>query len=231
MSHRPNGAAADRDGAPKARPRASKVLVDDVSKLPANKQCVVKEMLLQGAPAEETAEWINLSEGEGATLQAIVNFYRSNSELQAERVRLKLEEAEQVKRAVGSTAHAMNQLSDALILQALSQDNRADFNFRVLFAQRTKLQIENLILRRRIAEERRLRNRDEVDLLKARARTERERCNLLRSHAKRVEQILEKLEGKQKPDAGSIEQIREIYGLINHPVVQADAENNPEAQV
>ena len=199
--------------------------------LPAEKQPLVAELLVEGATFEDVVETVNEGEGPKVTQGAVERFFRSNLELQKRRVERLVEKAEALKTSLQADPNsAERKLAEAALLTGLMRLSRGGSELSVKDVVSLRLQHDNLRLKQRIL---RLKERDAIQkhhINEARMRHEFEKFKLTREKARQIREHLRSLKQGQQLGPETFVKIQEIYGLLNEPFIppQTPAEN-PEA--
>lgn len=216
---RPDSPEAGTSGA--VRPEAGQ--------LPAEKQPLVAELLVEGATFEDVVETVNEGEGPKVTQGAVERFFRSNLELQKRRVARLVEKAEALKTSLQAESNsAERKLAEAALLTGLMRLSRGGSELSVKDVVSLRLQHDNLRLKQRIL---RLKERDAIQkhhINEARMRHEFEKFKLTREKARQIREHLRSLKQGQQLGPETFVKIQEIYGLLNEPFIppQTPAENS-----
>ena len=173
-----------------------------------------ERLLEEGATFEETTEWINehhapekAGESQGVTLAAVTDYFRSNFEMQRRRVRYMQKMAQELKKALkGKADSAMSELAEAVFFTGVMGLNRDTAEFSVKDAKRDHLAAQAL--------------RDREQVMASHLKTEHLKRRKMRQEMGKLERALKK--GKQGLNAEAMRRIKDIYGLIDQPLMESD---------
>ncbi len=203
--------------------------MSDLGELAANHADLLAkldELLAEGATFEDVTITASNELGIGVNQLAVENYFHRNIELQARRVRRMVEKADHLRAAIGDPESAEGKLAQATLftgLMGLTQKSTAiDLeDVHILRLRREKLDLECRIqqMREKESSERRRRDRAETAYTIA-------KCDRAKFELRKMRDVLRTLKRGDKLDTETLNQIREIYGIIQQPYI----ENNPEAQ-
>jgi hypothetical protein len=185
----------------------------------------IDQFLIDGASFEDVVETLVEQGEERVSLRAVENYFRSNLELQKQRVQHMVERFHELKRVLGDPnadpASADTRLAEAALFTGLMGLHRAG-SLGVKDAVRGRLERENLALRNQFQ---RLQNRkvnQDIRIREARMRLDRERFRLVKKRTTDLHRRIESGEKAERLGPEAIQKIQEIYGLLSLPSVPAD---------
>ncbi|MGH9358207.1 MAG: hypothetical protein ACRD1O_03405 [Terriglobia bacterium] len=212
--------------AKRGRPPATKV-VNTVAELSSKAQETLREMLVGGATFEDAADAVSdLGEGTIA-VHAVEKHFRSDLNLQTDRIRRQLETARKLKQALRDPQSGYAELAEAVLITGLMGLRRRDEISGLQRAIRVKDQQENQHLKK---ETHRLRKKQfEMDnkVLDVRLRSEIAKHELLQTKILQLKQAVEREGQDHALGPETIQRIQEIYGLVSSSAVA----QSPEGQV
>jgi len=191
----------------------------DVPDLAPEQRALVEQMLIDGATFEDVVEAVNKRGGPGVSLTAVQNFFRSNLELQKQRIRRQVEDFEKLKAALGNPDTAEARLAAATLFSGYMRLYRKDAEITPKDAERARLQRENLRLRQRILWMKERSERDKHSWNQVRVRHEQAKLEKLRGEMRELRQSLKESLQTHKLSPEALRKIQEIYGLITEPFV------------
>ena len=192
----------------------------DYGALPFNIKKEAKRLLANGFTFEETTEWINERHPEGVTLAAVADYFRSNLDMQVERVQRLQEVAQELKKHLTGDPHsALGEAAFAVLVTGLMGLTKASANFTVRDAQRHYLAQQRLDQQGEVSE--------------ARVATETLKQEEARAKINALKRAIRKESGRRRLGADTLKSIQEIYGLIDvapeEQPLQAEVKSLPPA--
>jgi hypothetical protein len=197
--------------------------VSDVAKLPAEMRELVERMLVEGATFEDVRDAVN-DRGVPLTLQAVQNRYRSDLELQKQRIEFQAERARVLAQALGDPDSADAQLAYAAMLTGFQSLTRKEGVLTLRDAVKGTMERRNIMLKREILQMRLRREEEEKRFRKMRLHAEILKMRLMRTKLVQLERELKKPENSSTLGRVALEKIQEIYGLLQIPVIPRDIE-------
>ena len=212
---------------PVAVPTAEYAKLTRVEDLGPEGQELVKQLLVEGATFEDVADTVKGPGDKGITLAAVRNFFRSNLQVQTERVKHSMEVAAQLQAAVGNPNSAEAQLAQAVMLTGYLCTTREGSDISLKDAERSRVMREHLKSAQRIS---RLHEREtaaKIELLRQRIRFEKNRNEGLKGHLAKLQMAVNADGSGQKLSPEAYRQIQELYGLLHEtPPPGAEVENS-----
>ena len=178
------------------------------SRIPAKLQRRAGRLLAAGATFEETMGELRRRGAEQVSLQAVQDFFRSNPEVQRERIERRRQAVEELKQALTDPNSQRHHLAEAALLTGLTELTspaglyRSQLNNYRLQLRTLRLKHESATLGQRVAQTR---------LRLAMARWEMARLKLAD-----LERELEQEVGQRHLDLPAIAKIRKIHAFISN---------------
>jgi len=189
----------------------------DVSQLPDDLRQLATDMLVQGATYEDVFEAVNERGKDKITLPAVRNYFRSDLKIQADRIKHRLQVVRILKAALGDDADSgQKDLAEAALVVGLMGLERKNAQFDMQDAVREHGHRETFRLKTRKA------TLDE-QVVETRLQTEQAKLQLIQHKVEELERALNKANKGQGLGPEAWQKIREIYGLISEPTVQAQS--------
>ncbi len=199
-------------------------VVSRVGELSSEAQKTLREMLVGGATFEDAVDAVSDLGGDRITARAVEKHFRSDLNLQADRIRRQVETARKLKQALTRPRSGYTELAEAVLITGLMGLRKRDEATHLQRAIRVKDQQENQRLKKDMC---RLRERQfELDarVLDARLRSEKAKIELLGA---KILQLKQAVEGDHRDHAlgpETIQRIQEIYGLVSSSVPSGASE-------
>jgi hypothetical protein len=187
----------------------------------------IDHLLIEGATFADVVRTLNSEPGETIGELAVENYFRSNLELQKRRVCRMVEKMEELKASMGNPETAEGKLAEAVLFTGLMGLTRnpmyADLeDVQTLRLKREKLELERSLLHLKDKEA-----REKVRQMKAQTAFTIAKCERATFELKKMEGLLRTLKRGDKLDPPTLNQIREIYGIIKQPYVSESPEETP----
>jgi hypothetical protein len=184
----------------------------------------IDNLLAEGATFADVVRTLNSEPGETIGELAVENYFRTNLELQKRRVCRMVAKMEALKASMGNPETAEGKLAEAVLFTGLMGLTRnpmyADLeDVQTLRLKRDKLELERSLLFMKDKEV-----REKVRQMKAQTSYTIAKCEKARFELRKMEDLLRTLKRGDKLDAQTLNQIREIYGIIKQPYIA----ENPE---
>ncbi len=179
----------------------------------------IDNLLIEGATFDEVVQTMKGEPGDTISTLAVENYFRSNLDLQKERVRRMVAKLEELKAAIGNPETAEGKLAEASLFTGLMGLTRSPMyadleNVHTLRLKHEKLELERTILqmREKEAEDRhRLAHAQTAYVI---AKSEKAKFEL-----RKMRDLLCTLKRGDRLDAETLNRIREIYGIIRQPYI------------
>jgi hypothetical protein len=187
----------------------------------------IDELLIEGATFADVVRTVNSEPGETIGELAVENYFRTNLELQKRRVCRMVEKMEALKASLGNRDAAEGKLAEAVLFTGLMGLTRnpmyADLeDVQTLRLKRDKLELERSLLVMKDKEA-----RERVRQMKAQTSYTIAKCEQARFELRKMEGLLRTLKRGDRLDAQTLNQIREIYGIIKQPYIVQNPEETP----
>ena len=135
------------------KPLADQSVKHDVGQLDSEGQKLVRKLLVEGSTFEDVVETVNERGGQRVTVNAVKNYFQGDLEVQKERVRRQIKNAQELLACVDKDPKSAEaQLAQATFLTGYERVHRNSAVVTPGEAVRYRLQNENLNLRRKILE-------------------------------------------------------------------------------
>lgn len=195
--------------------------------IPAEWQGAVEELLIAGCTVEEVVETVNAQGGPEIPTGAVESHFRRSPALQRRRAQHLVEAAEQLRAALGNPQadHALVQLANAALMSGYLGLTRKNASLTIKDAECIRLARQNLKLRKRILRIKELNEERAHQLNWRRLRYEDVKYDTAVEKLKQLRQQLRTLMAEGKLESGTLEKIREIYGIIKQPFIPPEIEN------
>ncbi|MGH9397179.1 MAG: hypothetical protein ACRD18_10065 [Terriglobia bacterium] len=205
-----------------ARPKKAKTpkhqpAYRNVPGLPPELRDLVRQMLVDGATFEDVVEAIAESGDTSIPLRAIESYFRSDLDIQKERIKRQLQTAKVLREALTDPKSGHTELAEAVLITGLMGVNRRSVSSSLQQAIRVKDQHANQSLKEEASRLRIEKFAMDKKVLAARLRAEETKQELIRTKLSHLQQALER-NGEDKilgPEI--IRQIHEIYGIVSVP--------------
>ena len=202
------------------------LLHSDVARLPEPLRRLVEKMLVEGATFEDVVQAVNERGDEGVTQSAVQNFFRSNLELQKQRVRHQVETAEALKAAFDHPRSAEGKLADAVLLTGFLGLTHKSSEFTRRDAERARLHRENLHLKQQLLRLQVQKAEQDRNLNRARIRSELAKYQVAKIRIRQLYRALQETSNTRGLGPEAMQKIQEIYGIVTQPFVPKDAEKS-----
>jgi hypothetical protein len=179
----------------------------------------VDAMLIEGATFDDVVRTMNGEPGETICTLAVENYFRSNLELQKQRVRRMVEKMEALKKSIGDPESAEGKLAEAVLFTGLMGLTRSPMYADLEDVQTLRLKRDKLDLERTILEMREKEARDRRRLMQAQTSYVLAKCEKAKYELKKMEELLRSLKRGERLDGETLNKIREIYGIIKQPYI------------
>lgn len=186
----------------------------------------MRQMLVDGSTFEDIAETLKGSDGGPVPLHTIEKYYRTNLDVQKERITRQVETAKVLKEALTSGKSGHAELAEAVLITGLMGVSRRTASLSMQQAIRVRDQQANERLKRQAFQLRLKKFALDQEVLAARLRAEQNKQELVRAKLSHLQRSLER-SGKNKalgPEV--IRQIHEIYGLVSPGNENEEAHGN-----
>ncbi|MGH9449837.1 MAG: hypothetical protein ACRD11_04770 [Terriglobia bacterium] len=189
----------------------------NVAALSESLQTVVRQMLVDGATFEDVAEAILESGEPPVPLRAIESYFRSNLDIQKERITRRLQTAKALRESLSDPKSGHAELAEAVLITGLMGVNRRSVSSELQHAMRVKDQHVNQSLKEQAARLQVEKFAMDKKLLVARLRAEKTKQELVRTKLSHLKQALEGHGEDKMLGPEIIQQIHEIYGIVSIP--------------
>lgn len=186
----------------------------NVGELPEEVRELINRMLIQGSTFEDVFEAVEEIEPNNISRAAIEIYFRSNAELQQNRVRTQLETAQKLKSACADPESAQSELAEAMILTGLMGVKRATKISDSQYALRSKAQQENYRLKEQVLQLQIQKSALDSEMLKVRIRHENEKLKLVGGKVEQLQRLLERQGASKTLTPEMLRSIQEIYGIV-----------------
>ncbi|MBI4164723.1 MAG: hypothetical protein HY508_03195 [Acidobacteria bacterium] len=180
----------------------------------------VEEMLVAGLAVEDIAEAVIARGGPEISDGAILAHFRTHLDLQKRRVEQTVEGVAKLRQALGNPEadHTLVELANsALMAGYMGLTNKRAGSLTIKDAEVIRLSRENLKLRKRYMALKERGQARENRLLQSRLRYEDIKYDTAVERLKHLRKEFRSLMEAGKLEAGTLEKIREIYGIIKQP--------------
>lgn len=189
----------------------------------------VDALLIDGATFDDVVRTMNSEPGETICTLAVENYFRSNLELQKQRVRRMVEKMEALKRSLGEPESAEGKLAEAVLFTGLMGLTRSPMYADLEDVQTLRLKRDKLDLERTILEMREKDARDRRRLLQAQTSHVLAKVEKAKFELRKMEELLRTLKRGERLDTETLNRIREIYGIIKQPYIPPEIANSTAA--
>lgn len=207
-----------------------KRIVNKLEELPGEAQHTLREMLVGGATFEDTVEAVSDLGGATITVRAVEKYFRSDLNLQTQRIRRQLETARALKEALTDPQSAQAELAEAVLITGLLGLKKQDESSRLQRAIRVKDQHENQRLKNDTYRLRLKKFDLDKKLLDVRLRNEMAKLDLLRAKVLQLKQAVDREGQDHTLGPETIQRIQEIYGIVSNSGPAGVAEGESDAQ-
>lgn len=188
-----------------------------VEDLPTSLQEVIRRMLVDGATFEDVAEAIAESGEQQVPLRTIESYFRSNLDIQKDRITRQLQTAKVLREALTDPKSGHAELAEAVLITGLMGVNRRSASTGLQHAIRVKDQQANQILKEQASRLRIEKFAMDKKVLTARLKAERTKQELIRTKLSHLKQALDGSGEGKVLGPEIIQQIHEIYGIVSIP--------------
>jgi hypothetical protein len=187
----------------------------------------IDNMLAEGATFADVVRTLNSEPGETIGELAVENYFRSNLELQKRRVCRMVEKMEELKASMGNPETAEGKLAEAALFTGLMGLTRNPMYADLEDVQTLRLKREKLELERSLLQLRDKEAREKVRQMKAQTAFTIAKCEKATFELRKMEELLRTLKRGEKLDAQTLNQIREVYGIIKQPYIAENPQETP----
>ena len=194
---------------------------------------VVEELLTTGSTAEDVVEAVIGQGGPEVSVGAVLGHFRAHPGLQIQRVKQTLAGAAELRDALGNPQadHALVELANAALLVGYQGLTRKSGSITIKDAEVIRLARENLKLRRRVLRLKEVSVKRANDLHWKKLRYEDVKYDTALEKLNQLRHALHSLMAEGKLESGTLEKIREIYGIIRQPFIPPEGESpKPQEQ-
>ena len=200
---------------PEQQQPSARKIVKKVDELTPEAQHALRDMLVGGSTFEDAVEAVNDLEGDTVTVHAVEKYFRSDLNLQTDRIRRQLETARRLKQALRDPESGQAELAEAVLITGLMGLRKRDEISSLQRAIRVKDQQENQRLKK---DTHRLRVKKfglDKKVLDARLRSEMAKLELLRAKVLQLKQAVDRESQDHALGPETIQRIQEIYGIVS----------------
>lgn len=196
--------------------------IKNINDLSGGPKDFIDDLLVEGATFEDVVESVAEKGDVRVTLQAVMNYFRSNLDLQKRRVLRQVEKAQELKKSLGDPDSAEAKLADAIFVTGYMGVTRKGAELKLKDVESIRLSKENLRLRNRVLRNRQKEHRQQRRFRRLRedlARKKLEFYTLKSAELKRA-MAAERKQNKLGPE--TMRAIQEIYGIATIPSLPAE---------
>jgi hypothetical protein len=193
----------------------------DISQLDDGERKFIDALLVDGATFEDVVESVAEKGGFQVTLQAVINYFRANLEVQKRRVRRQVEKANELKKAFANPDSAEGELADATFLTGFMGVTRKGAELNLKDAQMMHLSRENLRLRNQFLRLKGRKLKQEEGFNYARTKVLLKKLELLTINVNQLKNIMAGEDKQNKLGPETRQKIQEIYGIVSLPAIPA----------
>jgi hypothetical protein len=187
----------------------------DVEELPDNLHRLVDRMLKEGASYEDTVNAVNAAGQAQILLGAVEAYFRSNLQLQQNRVFNMVDVMGDLKQCLKDPNSAQAKFAEAVLMTGLMGLRRDIAGGNVQQAVRAKEQHENYRLREKSLRLKTKKITIELEMMKARLDAERTKLILVKAKLEQIQRVLEREAAGNTLSPEMIERIQEVYGIVS----------------
>lgn len=190
----------------------------------------VEDLLTAGLAVEDIVEAVIAKGGPEIPEGAILAHFRTRPELQARRVKQTVAGTAEMREALGNPQadHTLVELANsALMIGYMGLTKKRGASITIKDAEVVRLARQNLKLRRRVLRMKELNEKRAHEVHWRRIRYEDVKYQTAVERLKQLRRGLRTLMEEGKLDAGTLERIREIYGIIRQPYTLENTEEAP----
>lgn len=212
-----------------AKAPARRKRCDKFGDLPDDLKKAARQMLVEGATFEDVAEAVKASRKAAITERAIEIYFRSNLDVQEERIAHQVKTAKALKAALRKPHSSHAALAEAVLITGLMGMSRREASARVQQALRISEQEANLKLKKKTLDLRTEKLALDKRVLSARLAAEEAKQELVKAKLNHLRQAVEKKGDGKALGPEIIRQIHEIYGIVSVPQPGREDEEHGEA--
>ncbi len=212
------------------QPSSARKIVTKVDELSPEAQHAVRDMLVGGSTFEDVVEAVDDLGEDMITVRAVEKHFRSDLNLQTDRIRRQLETARTLKQALRDPDSGQAELAEAVLITGLMGLRKRDEASGLQRAIRVKDQQENQRLKKDTYRLRVKKFDLDKKVLDARLRSEIAKLELLRAKVLQLKQAVDRESHDHALGPETIQRIQEIYGLISNSGPGEAAQNKSNAQ-
>jgi len=209
------------------KPLADQSVKHDVGQLDSEGQKLVRKLLVEGSTFEDVVETVNERGGQRVTVNAVKNYFQGDLEVQKERVRRQIKNAQELLACVDKDPKSAEaQLAQATFLTGYERVHRDAALVMPREAARYRMESENLNLKHQILMVQR--KKAEADLEYSKARTA-----LIKATGAKVQREILGLERELRAHQAAghpvgnevLQKIQQLYGLACQPLIYEETVN------
>ncbi|HLI30097.1 MAG TPA: hypothetical protein VKV79_03225 [Terriglobia bacterium] len=209
---------------------STRKIVTKVDELSPDAQHTVRDMLVNGFTFEDVVEVVNDLGEDMIEVRAVEKYFRSDLNVQTDRIRRQLETARTLKQALKDPDSGQAELAEAVLITGLMGLRKHDEASKLQRAFRVKDQQENQQLKKDTYRLKAKKFELDKKVLDARLRSEVAKRELLQAKVFQLKQAVDRESHDHVLGPETIQRIQEIYGLVSNSEPGGAAQNKINAQ-